>query len=1443
MADEAGGWVLDPKNPNRATYTDEDGFEHEQFATGYSPTSAQTPTASAAPTTATPTASAPTEERGGWRRLKDSFDEAGQHGFPGLVARKWYDWTDYGVQDLIKKGYSPEDAEKIADQTISLAQKGIREDAAKKQAADPNWKPDETFWEAASHIDKWGPWLAGQVLGSAGPESLVNPGGTAAARIGSQVAMGGASDAAYQAQDLVDKVSDEFSTAQMLTSAAMGGLLQSAFEVPSFIRNLYKERGVDTTPSDNPIRGIDDSEPLEAKVDYTDTLNPNEYSLDELAKIEATGDWRMGEDGLYHRAPEEPELPLEQPQAAPEARTKDDLAREAGLVPEEVTPSQVAPEGNLEATPKVPEPLDPDEVTPQMIKAKDRLDTITKDWKNAPEFEVFKDFDDIEGVHPNWNGFIGDDGIVRINSKVAKDPAMVDAVVFHEALGHHGLTQKFGDGLDKLMHDLYDTNPDIRAKADAYGKKFPDTYADADSPTARHVEEVLAEMSEKGRISPTVRGRIVRYLNELGRKMGLNIKYGDKEIRTILGMAHDATINGKSVADNGFSTRPSQGDAITDAEAATIELLGLDANRIDKLRQDPQFRNQVTITAHEMRGDQRSPARTVQSEARPMQRTSRDDDEMTLSGSINPSRIESKQDFEDILEGLANEYTPGTISQDATKAEAKAMGINIKNAAKDGDIGNITSRVYAARQAMTAQLNKVAKLQDKLEADGYSEAIQADFIKALTTLRGIHATVSNNASELGRALSSLRMMSDGKMNASKIVKAMQEQGNELLGDPEQFKKFMATLAATADIQGTLPAIKMAKQSFQKGAEKYIFSAWYNMLLSSPATHFANFVGTGGNFLADMTFMSGAAVKGQFGRNADRIRGREIAYRVWGALSAFKAGNETWSNTRRVLNGIDSSGAKTEGGQHVLGGNKALDFASGVLESPSRALAGADEFWRNILHLSNVHGLAVRNAGNEGLKGQAFKDRVQDLISNPTKEMLDASADYAKVLQFQDKASAIGSAIMSLQTPKTGLTTEQMKILKTQRDNTLTKLDKATDPVAKAKLEKRLEWLGNRIENGEESSVPGRIARGILKTAVPFVRTPDALIRTALRYTPLGAFERENIKGWKAGGAQRDVVKARMIMGSALSFWLATQAYKGNITGQGPSDSKKKQEWLASHQENSIKVGDKYYSIAGLEPVSTVINGIATLTERSKNGEIGEGDAAKQALSLAQGIGAVLTENSYMEGLNSLLEINDKDTNKAEAAFTNFIAGLASSATTPAILRKYTQAGDPAVRDTTGDGSMYDRVTGRIKSALPGLSDTLPQRYDVYGRAQKRVVAGPDLASRTNVRLEETDPVVRELTRLADSTDKVIVGAPGKSNIKVDGVQRRLTAEEFQKYQHLSGYLIVEATREEMKTPDWQTGDDAYRIDALKDITKDMRQAARDYLFDPDDETEGDLGDE
>ena len=1411
-AGDMGGWVIDPNNPNRATYTDEYGTVYEAFRE--------------------PEPEEPLR-RSGWERMKDAFTQASLEGFGGQVAQKWYDWTDATKDDLKKRfpGKTEDWYEDQSDKVVSLARRGVIEELARRQEEDPNWRPDDTFLGNVLAIDRWGPWLTGQVLGSAGPESFVNPGGSAGARILGQAGMGAASDALYQGLNVSQGVKDEFDETQVLMNAATSAGLQTAFEIPSFVRNLFKERGVDTTPSADPrtpepdlsevapvrmtpeqeaqyqqllengsldqILGFfsdkpgmavdpqkmaewvalrDSGQSVSPVVTYDGRVDPSEAALaDEANRFLAS---RPSTDEMIEAAglsgKSSPGLSLEE-RLAQEANSfvaarGGEADTRAPVVPEQVEAvdapiedieARLADEANafissrgnesdslapVSAPQKIAEAIKPkvdtstapkvsfDKGITRAEKAADAINEIAKDWQNPPKFIVvnsLNDLDDVDlrnSIDPDAIGVTTPDGDVIINMENVDSPETLSAVTFHEALGHHGLTQKFGEDLDSFLNDLYfESKGEFSKKVDEWVRKNPDVYTGPDQ-TIRAAEEVLAEMSEKGQISRSILDKIKDFLKNLGREMGLSLKYSDREIRSILAMAHDAVINGygRDVPSNGFRYMR---------------------------RKDGQREN---------------------------------------IGAINPNKISTVHDIDKYLEELASVNPSRKTTWEETEAEALARGLTPSRIAKRRGADGLASYLRAANIALAEQLDKVAKLDQKMVDEGYSHALHEQLLEELARLKAVHARVNYDNSEVGRALNILKMVSTTKGKTQNITEALEKFGNEVLADPEQFMKYMMLVRQEISSGNTKGATKLVRDVFRPNAEDFIFRAWYNMLLSSPSTHVANFLGTGGNFVVDLLENTGASILGQGKRfsNADRIRGREVAYRVWGALKALTDAG-TWTRTRESLNtGMTGNAPNSKAGASNVytGDDAAVGFVSGFLESPTRLLAGSDEWWRNVLQLSNIYGLAVRNAGNKGLKGKAFWNEVQNLIDNPTKEMIDATNDYTKVLQFLDKPSAIAESLIKLQTP------------------------------------------------GVDSTVPGRIARGALRVAVPFVRTPDALIRTSIRRSGfLGAAERENINGWKAGGAERDKVKARLFMGSFLSFWIASQAYKGDITGEGPSEYRKKMEWLGSHQENSIKVGDTWYSLQGLEPVSTNITGIATLVERLKNGEISSDDYSKSAISLVQGIASVLTNNSYLESFANLLEVSSGDPNVAEAALTNFIAGLASSATTPAILRSYTQATDTAIRDTTGDGSMSDRIIGRIMSAVPGLSEQLPQRFDVYGRPRSRDKAGPDMASRVSTRMEEDDPVIQELADLAEKTDKVLVGAPGKSGIKVNGVKRRLTAEEYQQYQWLSGYWIVESIRQEMQYPEWYEMTDDEKIEIIKDIVSDMRANARDYLFDPDDE--------
>jgi len=208
-----------------------------------------------------------------------------------------------------------------------------------------------------------------------------------------------------------------------------------------------------------------------------------------------------------------------------------------------------------------------DEISPEVSGAVDHINKVTEGWENAPAIEVFDNFDNLTDIDPLAIGVLRPDGSVAVNMKnvIAEAEALgvapndvLSATTFHEALGHHGLSQKFGDGLDSFLEGMYNNSTKFKDDVDSWIAQNPDEYLDDVNPLARAAEEVLAEMSEKGAITPSTMDRLKNWLKGLGRQAGLKMEYSDREVKTILGMAHDAVIKGptRDVVGNGFRYRP-----------------------------------------------------------------------------------------------------------------------------------------------------------------------------------------------------------------------------------------------------------------------------------------------------------------------------------------------------------------------------------------------------------------------------------------------------------------------------------------------------------------------------------------------------------------------------------------------------------------------------------------------------------------------------------------------------------------------------------------------------------------------------------------------------------------------------------------------------------------------------------------------------------------------
>jgi hypothetical protein len=765
-------------------------------------------------------------------------------------------------------------------------------------------------------------------------------------------------------------------------------------------------------------------------------------------------------------------------------------------------------------------------------------------------------------------------------------------------------------------------------------------------------------------------------------------------------------------------------------------------------------------------------------------------------GNTNLDYIKTVNDVSDLLDDLRGENPlPEGKTEQQIILESKDLGYTPSKLLKTKDVGNLAARIQASRQVMTDLLDEI----ENLRTDGnYSAATHVRRAKLYATLVAVHGKVQGDVAEVARALRTMQITSQSKLSADEVVKMLKEQGNDIYANPElleqlddQIKNFLRQGKKGA-------AIKMLKASMEPKASDYIYSLWYNSLLSSPATHVANVVGTGLNFAMDLAEQAGAAVIGQgrrFSSNAaDRVSGTEVLARVWGVGAAlldagtWKRGGDAFVTGQTV--GSQFKGSPTN---LVMPG-----VSSYALELPTRSLAAQDETFRNVISLSNIYGLAVRNVRAKGLKptDKAFWREVRNLVEDPTYDMLNKSADYAKVLQFLDEPSPIGK------------------------------------------------WLNAGKTRQADDNFLTTLGRGLLRFTVPFVNTPDALIRTAIRRMgPLGLLERETVKGMKSGSkADQDMVKARMVIGTGMMALAASAAFNGVISGAGPADPEKRRAWEATHQANSVKIGDEWVSIAGFEPITTPFIAMATLVERLKSNDMSEKDYAEQAASVVFGLAQAMSESAYTEGVTDLFETLGSG---SEAKLSNWVAGMAAAGLVPGAVRQYAsnyedgvaEDEDRAIRATAGDGSLTDRVTGRVLGGYD--DDSLPQRHDVYGRPVFRgAPLGWNMASRMYTKPVETDPTIIEIQRLEDGQAGVLLGPPGKS-ITIDGVKTRLNDEEFYEYQRLSGEWVVNIIRNEMENGEWADMSDEERKDFIKSTKTRQRKYAREELFseqpDPDEE--------
>lgn len=1388
-------------------------------------------------------------------RFSDGFDSAVQHGFAGVFGRTWHDWANTGKDDIKKMfpGHDDKWYEQMQRFAVVNAQKTLRESQYAREAADP-------ANSASDYVGTFG----GNIVGSIGPEAAIVPGASMITRAVGQAAIAGASDIGYQGADVAAGVADEYNGDQTLLSAATGGVAQLGLE--GLARGVGK--GV------RAIRG-------------------------EVPEVAAPP----------VQAPEAPPAPIANPGSRARVAAKEEYR--------------------------------------SAIEA--RVAEVAKDWSNAPQFEVVHSIKDIadpavraatqkEGG-AGALGFVGPDGVVRIITKNIKHEADVPALVFHEALGHHGLSQRFGDELDNLLNDFDNTEPAFARQIDEWIDKHPDSYR-GDTQRIRAAEEILAEMSQNGKLDAKFVDRITNKVKEFARAAGINLNYSMREIRTILAMSHDAVVNGRGtdVIGNGFrfkgnndneartpaeqaqyaedrilasegvpdqpkylppqefkDTHPEDlnrprykaqgwesGNGMNEREAAKAtkqmwirkqreegsypEIGRADTARLDMPEGDIPHSDRIKIASkllsetpkgktafiqpfdnlpdyHRFRhtnmdgeavtgsyhvnpetgnidgfsiGMDGKPNRIGPSEVKKIARAIRQEhpDAVEIEGfRVSGGRKASGKGQENVvanlnrfmqqdqleltdragiqaprqsLEELSEGYTPSPRSWNEAKRAARDAGLTPKQIRAAKGVGELDKKLFQYDTAVTKLGDNLGRLGAKLEDGTFTVADKAKFLQDSLAFVEVGGRIFDDQAEIGRALNAMKILAYTKNKVANLNEILREHGGNTISgfaDDEVFNRYAQQVMAMLNSGNHAGAAAMTKSIVKPYWWQYILSFRHAAMLSGLGTHAKNVTDNGLMIARELEeavlAMPGSLVRkgiNSVGGNVKPgVSPTEIAGRAYGLIRAA-LDSTTYKDTYKAF-------IEGHGNSQISTKVEMQDARIPVLSAVTDALHAQDIFFRSFMNNANLYGLGIRQASEEGLRGGAAFQAGSNYAINPSKELLEAAKKASDVSLLVD-------------TP-----------------------------------------FFNRVETWK-SIRPGMSAEDQLKVfvanlALPFFRVTDRLLFQKLRRSPLSFVDRVTREDFAAGGARRDIAIARTLYGSALIYyyWNMAGDEEGQVNGEG--GNYKKEEALAAggHLPNAVNDGDQYTDASALNlsgnPLDLHNLTAANVAGLRKAWEKGEDVSESLKLTFASFMGQ-LSSASFAENLSQYIEPfkAGQTEGKLDAGYGTFAANLAGSFIPTAIRQGNTVFGDTTKRVTKGDGSIGDRIMGRVIASVPGLSTTLPAKIDTLGRPLEQ---GKTLSAMSNYQRIDKDPTVRELARLEKSTDQIVVGVP-KDTFQRDGVSIEMTPDQFEIYQRQSGELFLKAMKKITVLPKWRKASDATKIEAVKEVLEMARTDTKEQLF-------------
>lgn len=536
---------------------------------------------------------------------------------------------------------------------------------------------------------------------------------------------------------------------------------------------------------------------------------------------------------------------------------------------------------------------------------------------------------------------------------------------------------------------------------------------------------------------------------------------------------------------------------------------------------------------------------------------------------------------------------------------------------------------------------------------------------------------------------------------------------ERFGGVDSIKK-KAEILARAETPEQIA--KVTKELRQAKTSDVLLEIWINSLLSGPLTHATNVMS---NTLVPILTTTEQAVAGAIGKlhGGEKVYLREAATKGYGMIEGAREGLlaavESFKNEGTVV---------TPSGKVEAGRAKSISADSLGIENK---VAGA---------AVDVAGKAVRIPGR----------------------FLAAEDEFFKAVGYRQELNALAVRQGMSEGLRGAELAKRIEEIKADPPDAMRK--RAWDQADEQTFNRELGATGKAIQGIATRHPTARIV-------APFIRTPINIVKFAQKRSPLAVLMKEGFwEEYKAGGARRDLALARVGVGSSIGAMTIYYASQGLLTGGGPSDPREKaMQYQTGWKPYSIKIGDNYYAYSRLEPMGMLLG--VSADAAAVWDQMDKDDQAEYAALITKSISSNLTSKTWLKGMSDAVQAFSDPDRYGEKWVLNYAGTVVPSA-----VAQVARVQDPYLRRA-------ENLVDKVKSRIPGLSEELPPRLNLWGEPIKLEGSlGPDMLSPIYISSDTNDKVSQEMVRLKM--------APSPVDKKINKVE--LTPEQHNEYIRFAG---------------------------------------------------------